>query len=139
MQWESDLIGYDATSSFGAPSYYAQSLFAEYLGTSVPTSSITGNSDRVFYSISNDTAKGKAYLKLVNATSTPQPIETSITGATPGASATVFTLSGKTTAETNSITDPKRIVPVKSTIKTGAKFSHTIPPYAIQVVVMDTK
>ena len=38
-----------------------------------------------------------------------------------------------------SITDPKRIVPVKATIKIGAKFSHTIPPYAIQVIVMDTK
>ena len=76
------------------------------------------------------------YLKLVNATSTPQPIEAAISGATPGSSATVYTLSGKNTAETNSIDDPKRIVPVRSTIKTGAKFSHTVPPYAIQVIVI---
>jgi alpha-N-arabinofuranosidase len=66
-------------------------------------------------------------------------VETAITGATPSATATVYTLSGSTTAETNSITDPKRIVPVKSNIKTSAKFSHTIPPYAIQVIVMQTK
>ncbi len=139
MQWESDLIGYNAASSYGSPAYYAQCLFDEYLGTSVPTSSITGAGDRLFYSVTEDSAKGVTYLKLVNATSTPQPIEAAISGATPGSSATVYTLSGKTTAETNSIDDPKRIVPVKSTIKTAAKFSHTIPPYAIQVVVMETK
>jgi alpha-N-arabinofuranosidase len=139
MQWESDLIGYNAASSYGAPSYYAQSLFGEHLGTSVPASSITNASDRVFYSITNDPAKGTAYLKLVNATSTPQPIEVNIAGATTSSSATLYTLSGKTAAETNSIDDPKRIVPVKSSLKTGAKFSHTIPPYAIQVLVLGTK
>ena len=139
MQWESDLIGYDAASAYGSPAYYAQCLFDEYLGTSVPTSSIANGNDRLFYSVTNDTAKGMTYLKLVNASSKPQPIEAAITGATPSSTATVYTLSGKTTAETNSITDPKRITPVKSTIKTGAKFSHTIPPYAIQVVVMETK
>jgi alpha-N-arabinofuranosidase len=31
MQWQSDLIGYDAMSSYGAPSFYAQSMFAQYL------------------------------------------------------------------------------------------------------------
>jgi alpha-N-arabinofuranosidase len=139
MQWESDLIGYNAASSYGSPSYYAQSLFGEHLGTSVPTSSITGASDRLFYSVTNDTAKDLTYVKLVNATSTPQPIEAAISGATPSSSATVYTLSGKNTAETNSIDDPKRIIPVKSTIKTGTKFTHTIPPYAIQVIVMETK
>lgn len=139
MQWESDLIGYNAASSYGAPSYYAQSLFGEHLGTSVPASSLANASDRVFYSITNDPARGTAYLKLVNATSTPQPIDVSITGATPGPSATLYTLSGKSTAETNTIDDPKRIVPVKSSIRTAAKFSHTIPPYAIQVLVMEAK
>ncbi len=29
MQWQSDLIGYDANSAYGSPSYYAQVMFAE--------------------------------------------------------------------------------------------------------------
>jgi alpha-N-arabinofuranosidase len=139
MQWESDLIGYNAASAYGSPGYYAQVLFGEHLGTSVPTSSITNGNDRLFYSVTNDAAKGMTYLKLVNASSKPQPVNASITGATPSSTATVYTLSGSTTAETNSITDPRRIVPVKSTIKTGTKFTHTIPPYAIQVIAMETK
>ena len=28
MQWETDLIGYDAMKSYGSPSYYAQVMFA---------------------------------------------------------------------------------------------------------------
>ena len=35
MQWESDLIGYDALTSYGSPSYWAQVMFARYLGTEV--------------------------------------------------------------------------------------------------------
>ena len=89
--------------------------------------------------MTNSSAKGTTYLKLVNASSKPQSLEAAITGATPFATAAVYTLSGHTTAETNSIIDPRRIVPVKSTIKTGATFNHTIPPYAIQVIVLDTK
>lgn len=138
MQWESNLIGYNAASSYGSPSYYAQCLFGEYIGTSVPSSSITNLGDRFFYSITNDPAKGTAYLKLVNASSTPQTVEATITGATPSSTATVYTLTGHTTAETNTILDPKRIVPVRSSIKSGPSFTHIIPPYAIQVIVMQT-
>ncbi len=28
MQWSSDLIGYDALTSYGSPSYYAQMMFS---------------------------------------------------------------------------------------------------------------
>ena len=42
MQWKSDLIGYDALSSYGGPSYYVQKMFGNYLGNELPESSITG-------------------------------------------------------------------------------------------------
>ncbi len=32
MQWETDLIGYNAMKSYGSPGYYAQVMFASYLG-----------------------------------------------------------------------------------------------------------
>jgi alpha-N-arabinofuranosidase len=80
------------------------------------------------------------YLKLVNATSRPQDVEVAITGAgNVSSTATLVTLSGTNTAETNSISDPRRIIPVKSSIKTGDKFTHTMPAYAVQIVAMDVK
>ena len=32
MQWSSDLIGYDALTSYGSPSYYAQKMFSTMHG-----------------------------------------------------------------------------------------------------------
>jgi len=30
-------------------------------------------------------------------------------------------------------------VPVKSSIKTADKFTHTMPPYAVQIIAIDVK
>jgi len=140
MQWESDLIGYDAAHAYGSPGYYAQSLFAEYLGSEVPASSLAGGGDRFFYSVTRDPARGVVYLKLVNATSFPQNVEIAMTGVEKVSStATLFTLSGSNTAETNSISDPRRIIPVKSSIRTADKFAHTMPAYAVQIIAIDVK
>ena len=141
MQWESDLIGYDAMSSYGSPSYYAQVIFSKYLGDTVPVSTATNVPDRFFYSATTDDAEGKLYLKLVNGTSDPQPVSLHLNGAAKIAPEAVLeTLAGTNPAETNTITDPKRIVPVKSTLKNlGASFNHTMPPYSIQVIELSTK
>jgi alpha-N-arabinofuranosidase len=141
MQWESDLIGYDALTSYGSPAYYAQVLFAKYLGTEVPTSSANGSAERFFYSVTRDSGKGAVYLKLVNASSVAQPVEIEMTGASSVANAAVLeTLTGATLAQTNTISSPTRIVPVQTTIKgVGAKFSHSVPAYSIQVLELQAK
>ncbi len=141
MQWESDLIGYDALSSYGSPGYYAQTMFAKYLGTEVPASSIHGASERFFYSVTHDPAKGVMYLKLVNASSTAQPIEIELTGANSIANTgTLVTLTGASLAETNTIRAPKRIVPVQTSLtNVGQKFDHSVPAYSIQVLEVQLK
>ena len=35
MQWASDLIGYDALTSYGSPSYYAQMMFSTLHGNEI--------------------------------------------------------------------------------------------------------
>jgi alpha-L-arabinofuranosidase len=141
MQWESNLIGYDTLNSYGSPSYYAQAIFAEYLGTEVPASTLTGASDRFFYSVTRDAAKETVYLKLVNANSTPQPLKIDLSGAGKIAgTGTLITLSGHDPAETNSISSPTRIVPVKTELKgIETTFSHTMPGYSVQILEISTK
>ncbi len=141
MQWESDLIGYTALESYGSPSYYAQAIFAASLGTDVPASTVSGGGQRFFYSATEDPAKGMLYLKLVNASSAPQPVSINLSGGgSIGREATLTTLAGSSTAETNTAANPTRIVPVRTPLKgTGATFSHTIPPYAIQVLEIPAK
>ena len=72
MQWETDLIGYNALTSYGSPSYYAQVLFSKYLGDQTVASKLDDPAfdpadPRFFYSITRDSAKKRLYLKLVNA------------------------------------------------------------------------
>lgn len=136
MQWQSDLIGYDANSAYGSPSYYAQVLFAGHVGTEIVASELKGAGDRLFYSVTRDAAKGIVYLKIVNASSAPQNLKISLDGAKDvKATAKLVRLSAATTAATNSITDPKRVVPVESTVKgVGKEFTRTVPGYSIDVL-----
>ncbi len=138
MQWATDLIGYDALTSYGSPAYYAQVLFGSYLGDQVLTSKASGAGEKFFYSITGSAAKKKLYLKLVNASSDPQAVDLTIDGAKPTGKAKLISLSAADTQETNSINDPKRIVPVESAITaSGGRVRHTMPPYSIEVVEID--
>jgi alpha-N-arabinofuranosidase len=139
MQWSSDLIGYDALTSYGSPSYYTQVMFASCLGDHTLDSSASGTGARFFYSVTASPAK--VCLKLVNATSTEQPIAIALNGLGAGShTAQIQTLSGKTIWATNTIQHPDRIVPVKSTMPVkGERIRHVMPGYSIQVVQIDLK
>jgi alpha-L-arabinofuranosidase len=139
MQWPSDLIGYDALTSYGSPSYYAQVMFSTHLGNEILDSKLDTTNPRLFNSATYDSKTKRLHLKLVNASSTPQPVDIKLTGANHvNSRATVITLNGKTTQETNSITNPVRIVPTVSNItNAGATFTHTLPKFSIQVIDLD--
>jgi alpha-N-arabinofuranosidase len=141
MQWESNLIGYDALTSYGAPSYYAQAMFAEFLGSEVPASSLSGEDRRFFYSVTRDPAKGAVYLKLVNASSLAQSLNIDVTGAQSiQKTGTLVTLTGNSLAETNTLAAPTRVVPKTMTIKIDAmKFHHIVPAYSVQVLELHVK
>lgn len=139
MQWPSDLIGYDALRSYGSPSYYAQVMFSSHLGDQILDSKLNTANPRLFHSVTYDSKTHHLNLKLVNASSMPQPVEIKLTGVTHvHRKATVTTLGAKTTQETNSMIEPTRIVPrVSSIANTGAIFTHTLPMYSIQVLEID--
>lgn len=141
MQWESDLIGYDAMSSYGSPSYYAQVLFAKYLGDTVPKSTAANLPERFFYSATNRPSQGKIYLKLVNGNSEARTVTVHLEGAKAlKPDGVMETLGGSNPADTNTITDPQKIIPVKTSLN-GVKetFEHTVPAYSIQVLEISTQ
>jgi alpha-N-arabinofuranosidase len=139
MQWEGDLIGYDALTSYGSPSYYAQVMFSTHLGDQILATTLDAANPRLFESVTTDQKTGRLYVKLVNASSEAEPVEIKIQGVSHIRSAmTVTTLSGATTKDTNSITAPKHIVPVVThATNAGANFRHVVPKYAIQVLEID--
>jgi alpha-L-arabinofuranosidase len=135
MQWETDLIGYDALRSYGSPSYYAQIMFASYLGDETLASSLEAAGPKLFYSITRDTKKKQLYLKLVNASSVSQSIDIKFTGTMLAKDGKLVTLSAKNTQATNTLDDPLCITPVESTLQVnGDNLHHTMPAYSIQVI-----
>ena len=136
MQWATDLIGYDALSSYGSPSYWTQVMFSSHLGTEVVASTLDNAPARVFASVTRDDAKHKLFVKVVNATSTPQPLSIALTGVAKVApQATLTTMSGKTPNATNSITHPDAVVPVVRKVPiAGPKFTQTFAPYSVNVL-----
>lgn len=141
MQWHPDLIGYDGLSSYGSPSYYVLSLFAAKIGDAVPASTITGAGSRVAYSVTKSDATGKVFVKVVNGVPTPQPIEIDLRGISAiTGPAKVTQLHALSPVDTNTIADPKHIVPVSNTLPViGTKLKHTMPGYSFEVIELDTK
>ena len=141
MQWHPDLIGYNGLTSYGSPSYYVLSLFAEKIGDEVPESTLTGAGPRVAYSVTDDKAKGKVFVKIVNGAPTAQELEIDLSGVSAiSGPAKVTRLHALSPVDTNSITDPKHIVPVESTVPvTGTKLKHSLPGYSFEVIELNTK
>jgi len=143
MQWGTNLIGYNAMHSYGSPSYYAQVLFAKYLGDQVPASKLEGidaANPKFFYSVTRDSAKKRLYLKVVNAESTPQPLDIDLPGVKLAETGKLVTLSAHDTQATNSIEKPTTIVPVETELHpVSDHLHHIVPPYTIQVIEFEER
>jgi len=138
MQWDTDLIGYDALRSYGSPSYYAQVMFGSYIGDVKPESAMEGGGSRFFYSVTESSAKKQIYLKLVNGSSDAQVVDIKVSGAKLAATGKLISLTAHDPEETNTIEQPKAIAPMESTLSgVAATIHHRVPPYSIEVLVLD--
>ncbi|GAC1424611.1 MAG: hypothetical protein NVSMB7_00650 [Chitinophagaceae bacterium] len=161
MQWKSDLIGYNTLTSYGSPSYYAQKMFSNYVGDEVVL--VTGNNIAtrlrrltkkdsaagkqpkqipvMFYVATRNKQTGMLYLKVVNAGASNQLVNININGISKVSDeASMVELKADKPEDTNSITEPEKIIPVTSKIKgLGKRFTRTFPAYSITVLQIETK
>ena len=161
MQWESDLIGYDALNSYGSPSYHVETLFAQNCGDvilpvkaeGIPTieqpvpagrrggAPTTRRVSGIYYSATRDTKSGAIYLKVVNVDGKAQRVSVQINGATKIASkGQAVVLSADKVDDTNSITDRDRLVPRTEQVDgLSADFTREFPAYSITVLKLKAK
>ena len=134
-QWYTNLIGYDASSSYASPSYWAQSLFGAHLGDGTPKASLTGAGERFFYSATMGSRDHVLHLKLVNASTKAQPLSVSLQGSATSAAAEINSLHAGSYEATNSLTHPNVIVPVTARAKlSGSTWKHDVPALTIEVI-----
>ena len=167
MQWKSDLIGYDAQSSFGSPSYYVQKMFATNLGdrvapilaANVPTQTWQPPTPRaragdappsppaprqvptLFFVATTSGKKATTYVKVVNTAGTTQVVRIQLTGARQILpAATAITLRSDRPEDTNSFDQPTRIVPTTTQVTgIGPDFRYSFAPYSVTVLVIGTR
>jgi alpha-N-arabinofuranosidase len=139
MQWETDLIGYDALRSYGSPSYYAQVMFGSYVGDEILDSQLQGGRPKLFCSVTKDTEKKRTYLKLVNAESVPHNVDIRFDGGTLAPNGKLLILKALSTEGTNSIDQPQNIMPVESNLRVGSDLRYSAPAYSIQVIQVDER
>ena len=140
-QWPTNLIGYDALHSYGSPSYYAKMMLNQNGGTVVlPTTlTVTGGS-KFSESVSQDSQTGTIYIKGVNAANQAQKVNIvldGISGVAPQATATVLTSASP--QDTNTLTQPTKVVPVTSKAKVSGNFEFSFAPYSVTVLAIQTK
>jgi alpha-N-arabinofuranosidase len=134
-QWATNLIGYDAETTYASPSYYAQALFAGHLGDGTPKTSITGAGNRFYYSATVSSGDHVLHLKLVNASSIEQPLTVYLTGIAGAHAGKMISLHAGSYEATNSITNPEVIHPVESAVRLpGGPWKHAVPALSIEVL-----
>lgn len=160
MQWASDLIGYDALTSYGSPSYHAQQMFSTLHGDEILATESQGIPTRewqrrgrggapgapqqiheVFFTVTRDSKNGIVYVKLVNTAGAPQPVNIQINGTKkiePKGEAII--LAAAALNDTNSIEQPAKVVPRTEKVNgMSADFTRELPPYSITVLKVKTK
>ncbi|HEY3863780.1 MAG TPA: alpha-L-arabinofuranosidase C-terminal domain-containing protein [Verrucomicrobiae bacterium] len=165
MQWKTDLIGYDALNSYGSPAYYAQKMFSTHHGDEIldtssenipafhwqpPANRRRNGADSqpppaedvpaLFFDATRDSHNGLIYLKIVNSRGEAQPVRIALSGVSKiAAKGKSTTLKAASPDDTNSINDPKKIIPVTETIEgLAADFTRTFPAYSITVLEIKT-
>ena len=132
-QWRPDLIGYDTISAYGSPSYYAIQMFSRNLGDEILSTSSSGTA--IQGCATRDSKTGEIFLKLVNPQATAEPLNIEINGIkTLASKASAITLAGNPD-DSNSITQPNKIIPVTTTVRQlKPDFAYTMPPHSIVVL-----
>ncbi len=95
----------------------------------------------LFFNATRDSKTGTIYVKVVNRGNAPQSVHVQVSrvaGIQPKGQLVAMTASGP--EDTNSITEPSRIVPVTTSVDgLSADFTRTFPPYSVSVLLMKGK
>jgi alpha-N-arabinofuranosidase len=141
-QWKTNLIGYNALDSYGSPAYYAQVMFASHIGNATPRSVLRADEKVLLpYCVSRQAETGKLFIKVVNPAAEARDVSIELVGATRvRGEGKAITLRAAGPTDTNSITEPTRIVPAAETLKNVAsRFRHTFPAWSITVLEIEAR
>jgi alpha-L-arabinofuranosidase len=134
--WPANMIGLDACSSYGSPSYWVQQLFATNLGTTTVGATLGGAA--TLKQVVTMAARGRArtfYVKVVNPTAMQQSARISFRGVRRiDPTATLTVLTGDPDAR-NTLAHPDAVVPASRKVSgVGMSSRFVFPPSSVTVL-----
>ena len=136
-QWGTNLIGFDALNSYVSPAYYTQKLFSLNHGDlTIPAAMIGSNG--LSYCASKASKTGIVYIKVVNPGATEATVKIILNGFKSIASkASQTVLTSKEAADTNTIDEPNKVIPVTSQVTgIGAQFTRAFAPHSLTIITV---
>ena len=135
--WPTNLIGYDGLTSYGSPSYYAQRMLGDSLGTTVAPSQIVGGNGSL-WTVASTKAGGTTYLTVVNRGTSAATVSVDLAGVSTVSGGTSTVLTGDPAAM-NSIAHPMAVSPTTQRVgASGSSFRHTFPASSLTVLSLAT-
>jgi alpha-N-arabinofuranosidase len=137
-QWRPDLIGYDALSAYGSPSYYAIQMFSRNLGDEILP--VASTETAVQGAATRERKTGEIFIKLVNPQPRSESLQVELKGVGSLASkGSVITLAAAP-EDTNSIEHPRNVVPATTKLADlRPVFNYTLPPNSIVVLKLKSR
>ncbi|RCH67336.1 alpha-L-arabinofuranosidase [Streptomyces sp. SDr-06] len=137
--WATNLIAYDALTSYNSPSYYAQQLLLTHRGDVVLPTAVRALPGLNVVT-THDPRTRRVHLAVVNTTGTARRTTVTLRGvARTAPSAVVTVLAGPGTQATNTLTDPLAVAPRTGTVNGVAPtFTATFAPYSVTVLEVRT-
>ena len=95
----------------------------------------------MFFSVTRDSSTGTMYVKVVNHTAAAQQVHFTVSGLNSiRPIGKTITLAAASMQDTNTITEPDKLVPVTADVTgLGTDFTHTVPAYSITVLELTGK
>ena len=136
-QMRTNLIGYNGLQTYGSPSYWVQVMYSSNLGNVVPRFTL-GKAHDLFCSVTRNTRTGTIYIKLVNSARNHRTVNVSLEDAGKMDSrGSLIELTARNRTSTNTMTDPRHIVPVTHVITgLGKQFTLHLDPISVNVLVI---
>jgi alpha-L-arabinofuranosidase len=131
--WPTNMIGIDAGTSYGSPSYWVQSMFANNLGDSTVLSTPGGAG--TIKQVVTTARSGRVttfYVKLVNPTGMQQSVRIAFRGISRVDPTGTLTLLTGDPSTRNTLTNPNAITPQTREVSTTSRI--VLPPSSVAVL-----
>ena len=138
-QWAPDMIWFNDAESYCSPDYYVQSMYSNNSGDYTLKSTVTGNEDKTYQSVSYDNETSDIIVKIVNPYDSTKRIRLdfddsfNLSGA-----ASVDLLTGASDADTNSIENPENVKSVKTEMTVNDGMYYDAVPRSFTVLRVHT-